>query len=103
MIISVVVMAVILALTYIIKRKWQAITGFVLDVLILGITIPDVIDLFNTPETADGMESLGYAIGLSMFGPMIIMLMLAMIAIGIAQAFTIKKYGKKQNNNSPLV
>lgn len=97
MIISVVVMAIILALTFIIKRKWQAIAGFVTDVLILGLTIPDVINLFDTSAVEDGAEQLGYAIGLSMFGPMIIMLLLAMIGIGIAQAFTIKKYGKKVN------
>lgn len=97
MIVSVVVMAIILALTFIIKRKWQAIVGFVIDVLILGITIPDVVDMFNMSSIEDGAEQLGYAIGLSMFGPIIIMLMLAMIGIGIAQAFTIKKYGKKLN------
>ena len=91
MIVSVIIMAIILALTYIIKRKWQAIIGFIIDILILCFTIPDIINVFN-PQTTDTTEQIGYIIGLSMFGPIIIILFLAMLGIGLAQAFTIKKY-----------
>lgn len=97
MVLSVVIMAGILILTHVIKRKWQAITGLVLDLIILALTIPDVLNLFNTPETESGAEALGYAIGLSMFGPMILILLIAMIGIGIAQAATLKKYSNTVN------
>lgn len=95
MILSVIIMAAILILTYVIKRKWQSITGLVIDLLILAITIPDVIDIFNVPETEEAGETLGYAIGLSMFGPIIVVLFVSMIAIAIVQATTIKKYKSK--------
>ena len=95
MIVSVVIMAAVLILTHIIKRKWQSIVGLVIDLVLLATTVPDVIDLFNVPETAEAGEQLGYAIGLSMFGPMVIILLIAMIGISIAQAATLKKYSKK--------
>ena len=87
-------MAFILILTYLIKRKWQSIVGLIIDLALLCYQAINVIDLFNVPE---GDEALGYAIGLSMFGTTIIILFIAMIAVTVAQAFTIKKYGKKVN------
>ena len=88
-----VIMLFILILSLLIKRKWFSITGAVVDGILVLSQLFNVSNIFsNVPS--DGNEAVGYMIGLSMYGPMVLILLVLMAAILIGQIVLVNKYNK---------
>lgn len=85
---------VVLIVTIIFKKKWIAISGFAIDVICLIDCAVSISKAF-TVESTEGAEALGEAIGMAMFGPLLVVIVLVIAGLTIAEACLISKYGKK--------
>ena len=93
MFVDLILMVLVLILSLIIKRKWFSVAGSVFDGLLVLYHLINVGDIFyNVPS--DGGAAVGYMIGLSMYGPIVLILLVLMVAILIGQIVLINKYNK---------
>ena len=89
MISEIIIMAVILIITLLAKKKFISVIGLVGDVFILFYRLKWMYEL-----SAD--KSAGNALAIVVVGPMMIMLLLAMVGLTIWQSTTIRKFEMKK-------